>query len=413
MKGIDNMSIAAFDNIISKNYTINVTQAEILGYTLHTTLQVVHGLQGLVAIIANLFTIIAVCKFYFLREDCACRFVASLACADLLAGIVVLFNITAISTTKSQFSIPLCNIKLFLVFMCLLGNAYNILFITIERFIYIIKPLRYSSIVTQHRTSLSIVALWSAVFIHVLVLYIFGSAIDPSSPCVFFGVLGNASRTIMYIELSIIVAVLIVCQTIILLTAKKLNRTEPHISHFAPSLQPQQIERLRQRKMAGTIAVVIGTFLVCYIPATIFNILFSKLYSGQWSFTMLLCSRCLKMVLWMQSLVNPFIYGWRNKSFHRAYRKLLGMKPNHVEPHPVTSNIELNQMAGLQGRRGIHTTESSGTSPRVASNQVAPSPGVSKNIELNQAAPSPGVSNNIELNQLAHPPGVTSIGHLE
>ena len=227
--------------------------------------------------------------------------------------------------------------------MCLLGNCYNILFITIERFIYIIKPLRYHSIVTQLRTSVSIVALWSAVFLHVLVIYIFGSTILRSTPCQFFAIISNASRTTIVIELSIVLAVLILCQTKILLTAKNLKRMEPHISHFAPARQPPQIEQLRQRKMAGTMAIVIGTFLVCYAPGAIYNMVLSKLYHGQWSFTMLLWVRILMIVLWMQSLVNPFIYGWRNKSFRRAYRKLLGMKPNHVEPLPGTNNIEMKQ----------------------------------------------------------------------
>ncbi len=332
MKGIDNMSIAGIDNIISKNYTINLTQAEILGLPVHVTLLTLHGLQGLVAIVVNLFTIIAVYKFHYLREDCACRFVASLACADLLAGVAVFVDITLSNVTAGpSVTIALCRMLLFLHFVSIFGNAYNILCITIERFIYIIKPLRYPSIVTQYRTSVIIPTLWSAIITYVIVLHFFGSSIEPDKPCQFFQVLNTTNRTIVVIQFVLIFSIVIPCHVKIIQTVQRLRRNDPHLSHLPPDQQTPN-EQIRQRKMAITMSLVLGTFLFCYIPGLIYNIVISNVYRPPWSFTILLCQRIFRMVLWIQTLSNAFIYGWRNKLFRRAYRKLLHLTPNQVDP---------------------------------------------------------------------------------
>ncbi len=58
-----------------------------LAHSVDTIFMILYGIQGSIAIGTNLLTIIAICKFYFLREDCACRFVASLGLADLIGKI--------------------------------------------------------------------------------------------------------------------------------------------------------------------------------------------------------------------------------------------------------------------------------------------------------------------------------------
>ena len=71
----------------------HLTEAEILGFTVNVTLLVIHGLQGCIAIITNLITIIAVAKYTFLNEEATSRFVVSLATADLLAGLTAFIEI--------------------------------------------------------------------------------------------------------------------------------------------------------------------------------------------------------------------------------------------------------------------------------------------------------------------------------
>ncbi len=64
-----------------------LSEEDILGVTLSTTYECMLGIQGFVIIMANLLTIISVCRYDFLWENCSSRFILSLACSDLLAGI--------------------------------------------------------------------------------------------------------------------------------------------------------------------------------------------------------------------------------------------------------------------------------------------------------------------------------------
>ncbi len=219
-----------------------------------------------------------------------------------------------------------------LFFVLQSNNCYNILFIGIERFIYILKPLRYASIVTEFRTSVAILALWAAIFAHISILLIFGTSFNASTPCKFFEVLGIVCSSIVVSQFFLIAIVLIPCHTKILQTVVKLRKTEPHVSNFTPERQPQQIEKMRQRKMARTMTLVLVIFLFCYLLGISYNMIVAKLYKPPQPLIILLFKRISKMILWVQSLINPGIYGWKNKAFRRAYKKLLGIKPNDVHP---------------------------------------------------------------------------------
>ncbi len=326
------------------HWNLNVTTAEILGNPLHITLLVLHGLQGAIAIVANLFTIIAVIKFRFLWEDNACRFVASLSCADLLAGIAVVSDIilNSIDTQPSVF-IHLCRFKLLLHFLSILGNLYNILFVMVNRFIYIHIPLRYYSIVTQRKTSIVIVVLWVAIFIQMSVLLIMNKMVNVNMPCNILYVVGNSSRNVLIIQAFTIICIVSPCHATILWTAEQQRKNEPHISNFPAETRSQQIAKIKQRTMAWTVGIISAVFILSYVPVMIFNMVVAKLsLSTKKSFAVVLCNRILKIILWTQSMANPFIYSWRIKPFRRAYAKLLLSRQNKVAPKQVALQAIFN-----------------------------------------------------------------------
>jgi len=88
-------------------------------------------------------------------------------------------------------------------------------------------------------------------------------------------------------------------------------------------------------RIATTVAVVIGLFLICWTPFFALNFAFSVCGIGKMGMTTgckglwKLPGVVLKINKWLQylnSVCNPIIYGLRNKDFRRAFRKiLLGM----------------------------------------------------------------------------------------
>ena len=75
-------------NLSNTSSTINILpEEEILGATLTTAYYSILGIQGFFIIVVNLLTVVCVCKYEFLWEECSSRIILSLACSDLLAGI--------------------------------------------------------------------------------------------------------------------------------------------------------------------------------------------------------------------------------------------------------------------------------------------------------------------------------------
>ena len=380
--------------MMTQNVTGNTTdRSEII-----SALWVIHGLQGLVAISANLLTIIAVSRFSYLRDNCACLLIASLGCADFLAGWAVFTEIAQNNiSTKSSIFAHLCQIKIYLHHVSLMGNLYNILCVSIERFLYILWPLRYASLVTQVRTSVVIIAIWGIVLTQI---GLFKYSIDENYLCIMQERFRGGSF-ILICQIVIIVFAVILLQAIILRTAVKLRRNEPHISNFGEDRRSQQIERLRQRRMAFMVAIISIVFIFCYIPFTSYIVIVATIHaSPKKQFKIILGAHILKIFLFTQSMINPAIYAWRNKNICRAYRKLLCMKPIHVDPLPgVNREIELNQgMNQVAPFPGVIQV-----APPSGADQVAPVIQVTPHSGVNHVAPPSGV------NEVAPLPGVIQV----
>ena len=325
-----NLTEDEVSNIANINST-TVSEQDILTPAVDIIFMILYGLQGSIAIGANLLSIIAVCKFDFLREDCACRFVASLALADFVAGIGAYISIagSAMSTAHSSWSL-ICEVELFLQILSVLGNVYNILCVTIDRLIYIIRPLRYISIVTEFRTQVAIYSVWSAIVIQTVLLIVFDVSVNEKR-CTVRDASSDTGYHLILAQIGGITCLIIVpCYIVIMWTSDRLKKTEPHVTHFAPELQAEQIEKLKQRKMAKTMGLVLGTFILCYALPLIYRGVVFKLYTAPLPLRFLVGERISKLIFWFQFMANPFIYGWRNKAFSKAYRKLLGLKPSQV-----------------------------------------------------------------------------------
>ncbi len=89
--------------------------------------------KGLIAVLGNLITIIAVYKYEFLWEKSASRLVASLAFADLFGGLGPFCALTRHLVSATSTLNALCFLNIFLNVLAAFGNVYNILLVTIDR----------------------------------------------------------------------------------------------------------------------------------------------------------------------------------------------------------------------------------------------------------------------------------------
>ena len=178
---------------------------KILGPTVTWIYLSIRTLQGLIAVVANLITIIVVYKYENLWENSTSRLVASLALADFFGGLgpfCALFRnirLRTFSTTKIQDLI--CGLNIFVNLVASIGNAYNTLVITIDRYIYIIRPMKYFSIVTKDRVMAAVVIMWTVIILESVLLLVLGPDASVKVPCTMIAVVGKVGYLSLILQL--------------------------------------------------------------------------------------------------------------------------------------------------------------------------------------------------------------------
>ena len=128
---------------------------------------VVRCVEGLLAVIGNTLTIIAVLKYDRLRTITNIL-ICSLAAADFLGGLDPVFvTLTYTYESSSPLWMTLCLTELTINTISCAGNVLSILLITIDRYVYISLPLRYESLCQSRRVISVLLVLWMYVTISI------------------------------------------------------------------------------------------------------------------------------------------------------------------------------------------------------------------------------------------------------
>ncbi|XP_055994337.1 histamine H4 receptor isoform X2 [Sorex fumeus] len=95
--------------------------------------------------------------------------------------------------------------------------------------------------------------------------------------------------------------------------------------------QREHLELLRARKLARSLAILLGVFVVCWAPYSLFTFIRSIYHSDQHSKTVEY-----EVTFWLQwfnSLINPFLYPLCHKHFQKTFLKILCIKKQSVPMH--------------------------------------------------------------------------------
>ena len=247
-------------------------------------------------------------------------------------GVAAFVHITrSVVTTGTIQGVLLCYVELFLSMLSGYGNLYTILYVTIDRYIYITRALRYDSIMTKSRAIIAIIILWCVNAFQIIMQLGFALSITIDGPCKMKGVLQFAFPQILVVTFGVVLP----CNVKIMLTVRRMNQTEPHLSCYAPELQAQQREKLKERKMAKTMAYILIPYFVCNYLPTLYPTIYNMLINDPLSLTNIVGLRVCALIYWVQTLSNPFVYGYKNLEFRQAYKKLFWSKHNRVDPMHV------------------------------------------------------------------------------
>ncbi|XP_040001050.1 alpha-1D adrenergic receptor [Xiphias gladius] len=308
-----------------------------------------------VAIVGNILVILSVvCNRHL--QTVTNFFIVNLAIADLLLGIIVLpFSASLEVLGCWVFGRVFCNIWAAVDVLCCTASILSLCIISIDRYIGVKYCLKYPSIMTERRAVVILLLVWvSSTVISVGPLLgwkepppvddsicriteepgyaLFSSLFSFYLPLMvilimYFRVYVVARRTTKSLEAgvkrernkSMEVVLRIHCRSV-LEDARPPSAKSSKNHPFRSSLSVRLMKFSREKKAAKTLAIVVGMFILCWLPFFFF------LPMGSFFPALKPSETVFKVVFWLgyfNSCINPMIYPCSSKEFQRAFTRLL------------------------------------------------------------------------------------------
>ncbi|XP_068165938.1 adrenoceptor alpha 1Aa [Antennarius striatus] len=367
--GLDNMTPAPLTQNCSNCSQVlaselNVVKAVVLGLVL--------GAIILFGIVGNILVILSVVCHRHLRTVTH-YFIVNLAVADLLLSSTVLpFSAIFEIVDRWLFGRAFCDVWAAVDVLCCTASIMSLCVISVDRYIGVSYPLRYPTIMTKRRALLAVMLLWVLSFF-ISVGPLFGwkePAPEDESICkiteepayAIFSAVGS-----FYLPLAIILAMY--CRVYVVARRESQGRKEGHKTeksdsekvilrihrgnttasedealrsrtHFAVRL----LKFSREKKAAKTLGIVVGCFVLCWLPFFLVLPIGSIFPAYRPSDTIF------KIAFWLgyvNSCINPIIYPCSNQEFKKAFQSLLGVhclrvipKPHHLHLNAAPSQVQ-------------------------------------------------------------------------
>ena len=269
-----------------------------------------NGVSGISTIVGNSIILLALYKTPSL-QTVSNYFIGSLAGADLFVGIFANSLYVALSGFVSLQEIQeLKDAETFIWLLTTTVTTFNLCFVALDRYVAIIRPLRYPSEVTTQRFLKTIISMWIfAVLFSTISFYI------PLSDLPKLWIIGS------FVTFLFPFGLLLFCYFRIYAIARAQNsrwKQQPTLHRSA-----QVAEGLKNRKAAVTFAIITGLFVALFLPTLVINFVAISL-EGR-------CHRIRLNIAWFwaaavsytSSTINPWVYAIRMTDFKRAIKHLL------------------------------------------------------------------------------------------
>ena len=284
------------------------------------------------AVIGNTLILASFYRFTCLHTKTN-AFVLNLAIADIFLAVFAM-PFTLVSSIKYEwiFGNAMCQILGVLNSVFCEASIMTLTFVSLERFIAIVYPLKYETLITPKRVKFVIAFIWLQAVLCASSTFIFAkfTFLKFESICtVDWG--RNIAYTLVFVIVFLYVPFLVtaVLYCVILQTALKQRRRIEVIKVGEITTAGSQRSAInglnsakkttKEHKATFMIAIVVGTFVICWFPHSIgvFCLLDPKC---NFSDSFYVLTTWLAM---LNSAMNSLIYGLMNRSFRRAFKSLL------------------------------------------------------------------------------------------
>ncbi|TSL04346.1 Alpha-1B adrenergic receptor [Bagarius yarrelli] len=322
------------------------------------------------AIVGNILVILSVVCNRHLRIPTN-YFIINLAIADLLLGTTVLpVSATLEILNYWVFGRIFCDIWAAVDVLCCTASIMSLCVISIDRYIGVRYPLQYPSIVTEKRALLAMLGVWVLALI-ISIGPLLGwkeppsedETVCPITEEPFYALFSSLGS--FYIPLAVILAMYCRVYIVAKRTTKNLEagvmkerndsseltlRVHYRGSHtqddcsitskgqIRSSLTVKLLKFSREKKAAKTLGVVVGMFILCWLP------FFLVLPIGSFNTNLRPPETFFKVIFWLgyfNSCLNPIIYPCSSREFKQGFIRILrcqcqqrkGWRPYNYRSH--------------------------------------------------------------------------------
>ena len=273
----------------------------------------------IIGVLGNIAVIIH--TIFMSKEKTATSYlVGNLALADLLVCLTF-YPIWSIKFIKTILNIDsdqdiFCKLSRSTIWSLLFASVATLLAITVDRYLYIVKPLSYPLIVTKRRVFAVILGIWlTACCLFIILLVYFRGVVGHTLTCHLDDILDYGSEVfIAYLPLTLI----LILNIRILIHAEKQRKrilAETVVAVTTGNGEPankmtRMIDFFRNHKAVKTFSIVVAVLTFCVLTPTVVG----KVVKYSCSVT---CKHMWYIVFHYEfyginSIVNAFIYGVRH-----------------------------------------------------------------------------------------------------
>ncbi|KAK9963167.1 hypothetical protein ABG768_006378 [Culter alburnus] len=346
----NNTNISCESNTTSNPSTNSEVQMVMLGTLI--------SILVLAIVFGNVLVITAISRFQRLQNVTNC-FITSLACADLVMGLVVVpFGGIHIILSTWHFGNVFCDFWLATDILCVTASIETLCVIALDRYLAITSPFRYQSLLTKGRARIIVLLVWVIAglisFLPIHMKWWFSSetkavcCMKDVNCCEFHVNQGYAlisSIVSFYIPLFIMIFVYSRVFQEARKQLKKIDKSEGRFhaqnnngkknealsSHCEVRTAKKPKFCLKEHKALKTLGIIMGVFTLCWLPYFVLNV--ASVHVDD------LTMKILNWIGYANSAFNPLIY-CRSPEFRYAFKDILCLnRSRHPNVRPANGYI--------------------------------------------------------------------------